>query len=152
MNGKKLAVKALQSGWQFIKENRGTFMCMGLMMVSSQCFASTTMPWDSGTDSLNFHHYCRRIYASTGNLIHMMPLSDIWPGQKRCEHLGGPSLLYTRSDGATPFRLNLHVGDVGHTLVVGPTGAGKSVHLNMMSARKKGQLTDKSQLAFFIQK
>ena len=98
----------------------------------------------------NFHHYCRRIYASTGNLIHMMPLSDIWPGQKRCEHLGGPSLLYTRSDGATPFRLNLHVGDVGHTLVVGPTGAGKSVHLNMMSARKKGQLTDKSQLAFFL--
>ena len=29
MKGKKLAVKALQSGWQFIKENRGTFMCMG---------------------------------------------------------------------------------------------------------------------------
>lgn len=52
MKGKKLAVKALQSGWQFIKENRGTFMCMGLMMVSSQCFASTTMPWDSGIDSL----------------------------------------------------------------------------------------------------
>lgn len=83
----------------------------------------------------NFHHYCRRIYASTGNLIHMMPLSDIWPGQKRCEHLSGPSLLYTRSDGATPFRLNLHVGDVGHTLVVGPTGAGKSVQLNMMAAQ-----------------
>ena len=52
MKGKKLAVKALQSGWQFIKENRGTFMCMGLMLVSSQCFASTTMPWDSGIDSL----------------------------------------------------------------------------------------------------
>ena len=83
----------------------------------------------------NFHHYCRRIYASTGNLIHMMPLSDIWPGQKRNEHLEGPALLYTRSDGATSFRLNLHVGDVGHTLIVGPTGAGKSVQLNMLSAQ-----------------
>ncbi len=61
----------------------------------------------------NFHHYCRRIYASTGNLIHMMPLSDIWSGQRRNKHLDGPALLYTRSDGATPFRMNLHVGDVG---------------------------------------
>ena len=83
----------------------------------------------------NFHHYCRRIYASTGNLIHMMPLSDIWSGQRRNKHLDGPALLYTRSDGATPFRMNLHVGDVGHTLIVGPTGAGKSVHLNMISAQ-----------------
>ena len=30
---------------------------------------------------------------------------------------------------STPFRLNLHVGDVGHTLVFGPTGAGKTVSL-----------------------
>ncbi len=52
MNGKKLAVKVLRSGWEFIKENKGTFMCMGLMLVSSQCFASTTMPWDSGIESL----------------------------------------------------------------------------------------------------
>jgi len=65
----------------------------------------------------------------------MMPLSDIWSGQRRNKHLDGPALLYTRSDGATPFRMNLHVGDVGHTLIVGPTGAGKSVHLNMISAQ-----------------
>ncbi|MFF6666322.1 conjugal transfer protein TrbE, partial [Pseudomonas aeruginosa] len=34
-----------------------------------------------------------------------------------------------RTDGATPFRLSLHIGDVGHTLVAGPTGMGKSVLL-----------------------
>ena len=34
-----------------------------------------------------------------------------------------------RKSPPTPFRLDLHVGDVGHTLVVGPTGAGKSVLL-----------------------
>ncbi|MGL4590485.1 MAG: conjugal transfer protein TrbE, partial [Aestuariivirga sp.] len=33
----------------------------------------------------------------------------------------------------TPFRFSLHVGDVGHTLVVGPTGAGKSVLLALMA-------------------
>jgi type IV secretory pathway VirB4 component len=37
------------------------------------------------------------------------------------------------TEGSTPFRLSLHVGDVGHTLVVGPTGAGKSVLLALMA-------------------
>ncbi|MBR5745368.1 MAG: hypothetical protein IKX94_08635, partial [Muribaculaceae bacterium] len=36
--------------------------------------------------------------------------------------------------GNTPFRLSLHVGDVGHTLIVVPTGAGKSVQLNIIAA------------------
>jgi len=44
-------------------------------------------------------------------------------------HLNGPPLIVTRTDGATPFRLVTHIGDVGHTLVAGPTGMGKSVLL-----------------------
>jgi type IV secretion system protein VirB4 len=42
-------------------------------------------------------------------------------------------LLYGKTEGSTPFRLSLHVGDVGHTLIVGPTGAGKSVLLALMA-------------------
>lgn len=37
--------------------------------------------------------------------------------------------------GATPFRLNLHVRDVGHTLMLGPTGSGKSTHLGILAAQ-----------------
>ena len=44
-----------------------------------------------------------------------------------------PPLLFGKTEGATPFRFSLHVGDVGHTLVVGPTGAGKSVLLALMA-------------------
>lgn len=83
----------------------------------------------------NVSHHVRRPMVSTGNLVHMMPISDIWAGPVRNQHLNGPALLYTQTDGNTPFRLNLHVGDVGHTLLVGPTGAGKSVHLNMIAAQ-----------------
>jgi type IV secretory pathway VirB4 component len=42
-------------------------------------------------------------------------------------------LLYGKTEGSTPFRFSLHVGDVGHTLIVGPTGAGKSVLLALMA-------------------
>ena len=69
---------------------------------------------------------------STLNLAHMMPFSAVWAGPEGDEHLGGPPLFFARTEGATPFRFSLHVGDVGHTLIVGPTGAGKSVLLALM--------------------
>lgn len=70
---------------------------------------------------------------STLNLAHMIPLSAVWAGPERDEHLAAPPLLFGRTEGSTPFRFSLHVGDVGHTLVVGPTGAGKSVLLALMA-------------------
>jgi type IV secretion system protein VirB4 len=44
-------------------------------------------------------------------------------------------MAYAATNGATPYRLNLHVGDVGHTLVFGPTGAGKSTLLCFLVAQ-----------------
>ncbi|MCD4512146.1 conjugal transfer protein TrbE [Brucella pseudogrignonensis] len=70
---------------------------------------------------------------STLNLAHMMPLSAVWAGPEKDEHLDAPPLFYAKTEGATPFRFSLHVGDVGHTMVVGPTGAGKSVLLSLMA-------------------
>jgi type IV secretion system protein TrbE len=71
----------------------------------------------------------RQPLVSTLNLAHLMPLSSVWAGAAHNHHLQAPCLLNAKAQGSTPFRLNLHVGDVGHTLVVGPTGAGKSVLL-----------------------
>jgi type IV secretion system protein VirB4 len=67
------------------------------------------------------------------NLAHLMPLSSVWAGPVRNVHLGGPPLLYAETSGSTPFRLSTHVGDVGHMMVAGPTGAGKSVLLALIA-------------------
>ena len=77
----------------------------------------------------NAYANVRQPIISTLNLAHLMPVSAVWAGPARNEHLDGPPLVITRTDGATPFRLVTHVGDVGHTLVAGPTGMGKSVLL-----------------------
>jgi type IV secretion system protein TrbE len=71
--------------------------------------------------------------VSTLNLAHMIPLSAVWAGPERDEHFAAPPLLFGKTEGSTPFRFSLHVGDVGHTLIVGPTGAGKSVLLALMA-------------------
>ncbi|TPW28123.1 conjugal transfer protein TrbE [Pararhizobium mangrovi] len=85
--------------------------------------------------SLPGHVYAnvRQPPVSTLNLAHMIPLSAVWAGPARDEHLRDAPLLFGKTEGSTPFRFSLHVGDVGHTLVVGPTGAGKSVLLALMA-------------------
>ncbi|HEY7810972.1 MAG TPA: conjugal transfer protein TrbE [Allosphingosinicella sp.] len=85
--------------------------------------------------SLPGHVYAnvRQPLVHTLNLAHLMPLSAVWAGPEGNAHLGGPALLHASTAGSTPFRLSTHVGDVGHMLVVGPTGAGKSVLLSLLA-------------------
>ncbi len=71
----------------------------------------------------------RRPFMNSKVLSHMLPINSVWAGNKWNKHLDTPPLLYCQTTGNTPFRLNLHYTDVGHTLIVGPTGSGKSVLL-----------------------
>ena len=78
----------------------------------------------------NCAHNVRHPMLNTLNLAHLFPLSAVWGGAMSESNLyGGPPLLHTITGGSTPFKLNLNFGDVGHTCIIGPTGAGKSVLL-----------------------
>ena len=94
---------------------------------------------DAWLGSLPGHVYAnvRQPILHTLNLAHMVPLSAVWAGEETNQHLHAPALIQAQTDGTTPFRLNLHIGDVGHTLVVGPTGAGKSVLLSLLALQWK---------------
>ncbi|MCA1200152.1 conjugal transfer protein TrbE [Sphingomonas sp. R647] len=99
--------------------------------------------------SLPGHVYAnvRQPPISTLNLAHMVPLSAVWAGPARDAHFDAPPLFFARTEGSTPFRFALHVGDVGHTLIVGPTGAGKSVLLALMALQFRRY--DKAQVFAF---
>ena len=81
----------------------------------------------------------RRPPLNTMNLADLLPTSTIWTGSAAapCPMYppDAPPLMQCVTHGATPFRLNLHVRDVGHTLMLGPTGSGKSTHLGMLAAQ-----------------
>jgi len=97
--------------------------------------AETLNAVEAWLSSLSGHAWAnvRHPMVSTLNLSHIAPLSTAWAGDTHNRHLDGPPLAIVRTDGSTPFRLDLHVGDVGHTMVVGPTGAGKSVLLSFLA-------------------
>ena len=81
----------------------------------------------------NAYANVRQPLVHTLNIAHLMPLAGVWAGPRVDRHLGAPPLLTVQTAGNTPFRLSAHVGDVGHMIVVGPTGAGKSVLLALMA-------------------
>lgn len=81
----------------------------------------------------------RRPLINTLNLADLLPTSTIWTGENNapCPFYPpeAPALAHCVTDGSTPFRLNLHVGDLGHTFLFGPTGAGKSTHLAFLATQ-----------------
>ena len=68
----------------------------------------------------------------------LMPVRSIWRGHATCPSprlpAGTPALLEARARTGEHVHVNLHHGDLGHTLVFGPTGAGKSVLLGRIVA------------------
>lgn len=75
----------------------------------------------------------RRPIVSTLNLADLLPVSAVWAGPPEDPRLKAAPLLTARTAGSAPFRFALHVGDVGHAMVVGPTGSGKSVLLALLA-------------------
>lgn len=74
--------------------------------------------------SLPGHGYpnLRRPLLSTRNVADLLPLTSVWPGLASNPSPyfapGSPPLLWAKTGGATPFRLNIHDSDVGHTCPV----------------------------------
>ncbi|MES2879223.1 MAG: transporter [Pseudomonadota bacterium] len=85
----------------------------------------------------------RRPEIHSFNLADCLPLTSTWQGptENPCQFYKklyadgiAPPLLQGAASGGTPFRLVLHNGDIGHTLVAGPTGSGKSTILGLLAA------------------
>jgi type IV secretion system protein TrbE len=96
---------------------------------------------DAFLGSLAGHGYpnVRRPLLHSGNVADLLPVTSVWPGLA-CNPSpyfppGSPPLLWAATNGSTPFRFNLHDSDVGHTLVVGKTGAGKSTLVGIILAQ-----------------
>jgi type IV secretion system protein VirB4 len=85
----------------------------------------------------------RRMYLLNTNYADLSFLFTILPGEKVNAHLGAEYLAVLETDNATPYFLNLHNGEVAHTLILGMTGSGKSYLANavLQSAQKYAPLT-----------
>lgn len=81
----------------------------------------------------------RRPLLSSANVVDLLPITSVWPGHATTPSSlfppQSPPVLWATTEGSTPFRLTLHEGDVGHTLIIGRTGAGKSTLVGLLTAQ-----------------
>ncbi|NML17008.1 VirB4 family type IV secretion/conjugal transfer ATPase [Azohydromonas caseinilytica] len=81
----------------------------------------------------------RRPLIHTANLADFIPMSSSWTGSERTTSTlypkGSPRLMQCVTHGRTPFHFNLHVQDLGHSFIFGPTRKGKSTLLGLIAAQ-----------------
>ena len=79
----------------------------------------------------------RRPLINTMNLADLIPTSTIWTGEDFAPNPlmppNSPPLMHGLTSGNSPFRVNIDVRDLGHTIMFGPTRAGKSTHLAILA-------------------
>jgi type IV secretion system protein VirB4 len=80
----------------------------------------------------NYALNLRKLYLLNTNYADLSFLFTILPGEKTNAHLGKEYLAVLETDNSTPYFLNLHNGEVAHTLILGMTGSGKSYLANFL--------------------
>ncbi|WP_426124485.1 VirB4 family type IV secretion/conjugal transfer ATPase [Pararhizobium sp. PWRC1-1] len=82
----------------------------------------------------NHSYIARKALLSSANYAGLSSMHNFATGQKESTHWSTPiTILETTSQ--TPYWFNFHRRDIGHFLVTGPTGSGKTVVLTFLLAQ-----------------
>ena len=81
----------------------------------------------------NDAYIVRKSTINSLNLAGLASLHNYPTGKATGNHWGDSVTVFDTTSG-TPYHFNFHVRDVGHTLIIGPTGAGKTVLMNFLCA------------------
>ena len=97
------------------------------------------------------HYNVRRATIRSDYATRVLPLSRVYAGPKEnpCKLYPeeSPVLFYAQTSEHVPFRFCPYVGQVGHTIICGPTGSGKSILMGYQGYRHQ-QYADSQTIMF----
>lgn len=82
----------------------------------------------------NFEYAVRKSTINTLNLSGYCSFHNYPAGKAKGNYWGNAVTVFNTASG-TPYFFSFHARDVGHTMIIGPTGAGKTVLLNFLCAQ-----------------
>ena len=82
----------------------------------------------------NIKYIVRKSTINTLNLASFASFHNYPSGKRTGNHWGDACTVLNTVSG-TPFFFSFHVRDVGHTMIIGPTGSGKTVMMNFLCAQ-----------------
>ncbi len=86
----------------------------------------------------NYSQNLRRLFLLSANYADLSFFFTILAGEKHNAHLDTEYLAVLETDNATPYFLNLHNGEVPHTLILGMPGSGKCSLSSCVKWRETG--------------
>jgi type IV secretion system protein VirB4 len=84
----------------------------------------------------NFKYIGRRAVINTNNLASFNSFHN-YPLGKAHNNFWGDAVTVLDTTSGTPYYFNFHLRDIGHTTIIGPTGAGKTVLMNFLCAQSQ---------------
>ena len=106
------------------------------------CFEEVVNTFDAYMGTIPGHGTCnaRRLWTTSVNLGQVLPLHTIWAGSEFSSKDSklpekSPPAIYAATTGNTPFRIHMDYQDVGHQIIAGPTGSGKTTYLQLLMAQ-----------------
>lgn len=97
-------------------------------MILEQCY------W--AMQPANWEFIGRKAKINTLNISAFAAMHNYPVGKADGNHWGDAVTVFDTTSG-TPFYFNFHARDVGHTTIIGPTGAGKTVLMNFLCAQSQ---------------
>jgi type IV secretion system protein VirB4 len=82
----------------------------------------------------NFPWRARPAAITSRNFCALAPFHT-YPAGHMAGNQWGDAIALLKTSASSPYYFNFHVGDLGHTLIIGPSGAGKTVLLNFLMAQ-----------------
>ena len=82
----------------------------------------------------NFKYIGRKATINTNNLASLNSFHN-YPLGKPKNNFWGDAVTVLDTTSGTPYYFNFHLRDIGHTTIIGPTGAGKTVLMNFLCAQ-----------------
>ncbi len=82
----------------------------------------------------NYDFIVRKATINTLNLAAFNSMHN-YPLGKQQKNQWGEAVTVLDTTSGTPYYFNFHLRDVGHTTIIGPTGAGKTVMMNFLCAQ-----------------
>jgi type IV secretion system protein VirB4 len=82
----------------------------------------------------NSDYMARRSIVNTLNIASFASFHNYPSGKRKKNHWGNAVTVLNTVSG-TPYFFSFHVRDVGHSMIIGPTGSGKTVLLNFLCAQ-----------------
>ena len=79
------------------------------------------------------------VRSSTINTLNLAAFNSFhnYPTGKKFDNHWGDAVTVMDTTSGTPYYFNFHLRDVGHTTIIGPTGAGKTVLMNFLCAQSQ---------------